>query len=322
VSQIHIQDLPSSPQTAWVNRSPLFYGWVILFAGTVGMVMTSPGQTFAVSILIDPMLDQLQISRTLLSGLYTAATLTGSLALPWLGRQIDARGPRRMALVISVAFGLACLFMGSVSNAFMLGVGFVGIRMFGQGGLSLVSQNVINQWWVRRRGFMLGISGVFMSLIGMAGFPLLIYALMEIFSWRQTFFILGGLVLAVMLPVAYFLFRNQPESYGLQPDGAQSQSVELSSYQPAANEENWTLAEAIRTPVFWVVGAALASGSMLSTGLFFHIVSIFADSGLDTGLAAAIFVPVALTTALVNLSSGILVDRTPVRYVLFAALLL
>ncbi|MFN3333795.1 MAG: MFS transporter, partial [Caldilinea sp.] len=47
-----------------------------------------------------------------------------------------------------------------------------------------------------------------------------------------------------------------------------------------------------------------------------------ADNGLDAGLAAAVFVPVALTTALVNLSSGILIDRAPVRFVQSAALLL
>lgn len=30
-----------------VNKSPFYYGWVILAAGTLGMIMTSPGQTYA-----------------------------------------------------------------------------------------------------------------------------------------------------------------------------------------------------------------------------------------------------------------------------------
>ncbi len=322
MSSVHTHKIHAAPLDLWMRRSPIFYGWVILFAGTVGMVMTSPGQTYAVSILLDPMIEQLQISRTLVSTLYMAATLIGSLALPWIGRQIDANGPRRMALLVSAAFGLSCFFMGAVANAAMLCIGFIGIRMFGQGGLSLVSQNVINQWWVRRRGFMLGISGLFMSLLGLGGFPLLIYALMESFTWRQTFVIMGVLVLAVMLPVIWLLFRDRPEVYGLRPDGMAPLNASSSRQKLITEEENWTAAEAMRTPVFWIVSAGLASGSMLSTGLFFHIVSIFADNGLDAGLAAAVFVPVALTTALVNLSSGILIDRAPVRFVQSAALLL
>ncbi|VAW40984.1 hypothetical protein MNBD_CHLOROFLEXI01-1398 [hydrothermal vent metagenome] len=28
-----------------IQRSPVFYGWIIFVAGTLGIIMTSPGQT-------------------------------------------------------------------------------------------------------------------------------------------------------------------------------------------------------------------------------------------------------------------------------------
>ena len=46
------------------------------------------------------------------------------------------------------------------------------------------------------------------------------------------------------------------------------------------------------------------------------MVSIFTDNGLTANLAAAVFVPIAVTTAVVNWGSGLLVDRVPVRILL------
>jgi len=307
-----------------INRTPFFYGWVVMMAGTLGLIMTSPGQTFAVSIFIEQFISDLGISRSLVSTLYTVGTLTGSFALPFIGRQIDWRGPRRMVVIISLLFGLACIYMGYVQNAIMLGLGFILIRMLGQGSLSVVSQHVINQWWVRRRGAVLGISNLLLAILGLGTFPSLINWLIPQFGWRGTYMVLGGLLLLVMVPVGHFLFRDNPEQFGLQPDGglpALSPSP-TPNLPPKPLEENWPYAEAVRTRAFRIVALGLASIAMFTTGLLFHIVSIFADNNLPTGIAAAVFLPISITTAIITLASGILVDRLPVRYLLAASLLM
>ena len=309
-----------------VNNSHLYYGWIILLAATFGMIMTSPGQTYAVSIFIEHFIRDLDINRSVVSTLYTIGTLIGSFALPFVGRQIDRRGARFMVVVISAAFGLACIYMGTVRNALMLGIGFVAIRMLGQGSLSLVSTNVINQWWVQRRGVVLGISGMATALIGVGAFPNLLNWLIPLYGWRATYMVLGALLILVMLPVGYFFYQNRPEDFGLLPDGRQSERATTKGEHGATPsyvaEENWTLQEAIRTPIYWVFTAGLASISMLGTGLTFHMVSMFADAGLDAGLAAAAFVPVATTQALTNLGSGFLVERIRLRTLLALALTL
>jgi sugar phosphate permease len=304
-----------------ISRLPLFYGWVIMVVGTIGMIMTSPGQTYAVSIFIERFINDLGISRTTVSTLYTAGTLMGSLALPMIGRQIDRRGPRQMVVAISIVFGLGCVFMGFVRNALMLLIGFTIIRMFGQGSLGLASSNVINQWWVRRRGMIMGISGVLVSLLALGGFPNLINWLIPLFGWRITYAILGLSLLLFMAPVGYLLFRDSPEDYGLQPDGDRVDQTIVSKMVQIA-EENWLPSEAIRTLAFWSIAAGMAAIAMLATGLFFHMVSIIDDNGLSTSVAAAIYVPIALTTAIINLGSGSLVNRIPIRVLLAGALVL
>ncbi|MFO7541180.1 MAG: MFS transporter [Chloroflexota bacterium] len=318
---------PPKQTSRVVNRSPVFYGWVIMLAGTFGLIMTGPGQTYAVSIFIEHFITDLGVSRSLASTLYAGGTLAGSLALPYVGRQIDRRGSRQMVLIVSILFGLACVYMGFVQNAVMLGLGFLAIRMLGQGSLGLVSQNVINQWWVVRRGMIMGISGLLLSLLGLGALPGLINWLVNLLGWRPAYMLLGAVVLLVMAPVGFLFYRDRPEAYGLQPDGVVA-TVADTAIAPTppipipAAEEDWTLVEARRTPMFWIVAFSSALIAMLNTGLFFHMVSILADNGLPDSMAAAVFVPIALTTALVTLTGGILLDRLPVRVVLATSLFL
>lgn len=312
---------PLTISSRLVDRSPFFYGWIIVFVGTTGMVMTSPGQTYAVSIFIEYFIKDLGLSRSLVSTLYTVGTLVGSFAQPIIGRQIDKRGPRQMVLFISIIFGIASIFMGFVSNAVMLGLGFAAIRMFGQGGLGLVSGNVINQWWVRRRGAVMGFSGVLVSLLGLGTFPSVINWMIPVFGWRTTYILLGFSLLLFMAPLGYLLFRDKPEKFGQLPDGGVLNGSDNGSMTIVA-EENWLLSQAIRTPAFWILATDLSAFAMLVTGLFFHMVDIFSSNGLAPAIAATVYLPLALTTAGVNLFSGVLISRVKVRYLLGVGLLM
>ena len=89
-----------------MESAPVFYGWVIAAVGALGLVMTSPGQTYSVSIFIEHFIQDLNISRSLVSSLYTAGTLLGALALPTIGRQIDQRGARTMMPLITTVSGV------------------------------------------------------------------------------------------------------------------------------------------------------------------------------------------------------------------------
>jgi hypothetical protein len=58
----------------------------------------------------------------------------------------------------------------------------------------------------------------------------------------------------------------------------------------------------------------------MATGLQFHQVSIFADSGLSADVAATAYMPISASQAGAILISGVLIDRLPVRYLMAAAL--
>jgi sugar phosphate permease len=294
---------------------------MILGAGTFGIIMTSPGQTYIVQAFIEEFIKDLGVSRTMVSTLYMIGTLANAalLQLVGVGRMIDKRGPRLMVLVVSILLGITCVLMGFVHSALMLCLGFIALRFFGQGSLSLVSGTMINQWWVRRRGTVRGISGVATSLLALSVLPALVKWLIHAVGWRVTYGILGAVLILVMAPVGYILFRRRPEDHGLLPDGG---TVMSEAGVEGVAEVNFTLSEAMQTPIFWTLASGTATMSMLGTGLIFHMESIVTDQGLPAAIAAAVFVPLGLTQALLRFPFGVLIDRICPRLIIAFGLII
>ena len=305
------------PEARLVRGVPFYYGWVVLAVGALGMIMTSPGQTYTVSIFIEHFISDLGVSRSLVSALYTVGTLIGGFLLPWTGRLVDRRGVRRTMTAIAVLFGIACVFMGTVRGVVMLAIGFTLIRWLGQGSLWLVSANAINRWWVLRRGTAMGLAGVLAALVGLGGYPWAVDRLIPWLGWRWTFAVLGLGTIAILAPLAWWLLRDSPEELGLWPDGGAEPQGPAHNVRP---EENWPVSEAIRTPAFWILSLGSSSIAMLTTGLLFHIVSIFADHALSAASAAAAFAPIAAATAILTLLGGVLIDRIPAKLLMAVAL--
>ncbi len=312
---------PSAARSDWISRFPLYYGWVILGVGTLGIVMTGPGQTFVVSMFIEPLIRDLGLSRSAISTLYMIGTLGNAVLLQLLGvgRIIDRRGPRRVAVVSAILLACACFYMATVSAAWMLVLGFMALRFFGQGSLNLVSSTMINMWWVRRRGTVRGASGIASSAI-VGVLPGIVMMLIGAVGWRSAYAVLGGALLVVMVPVAAALYRRRPEDHGLLPDGGAPKVVP--KRQALDSNLDYTLAQALRTPLFWVLSCGIASMSMLGTGLIFHMESIVTDQELAASVAAAVFVPIGMVQAVLRLPVGFLVDHVSPKLVLTGALVL
>ena len=49
------------------SRCPVFYGWVIVFAATLGAIFSIPGQTMGFSVFTDVLMAELGLSRVELS---------------------------------------------------------------------------------------------------------------------------------------------------------------------------------------------------------------------------------------------------------------
>ncbi|WP_423824641.1 MFS transporter [Salinibacter ruber] len=67
-------------------------------------------------LFIDAFIEDLRLSRSAVSWLYTGATVLGSLGLPLAGRLLDRYGPRRVAVVLIALLAASCAGMRWVSG--------------------------------------------------------------------------------------------------------------------------------------------------------------------------------------------------------------
>jgi MFS family permease len=290
------------PQPARPNFATIHYGWIILGAGAFGSFMTLPGQTAGVSVFFDPITSELGISRTAASTAYAAGTLAGILPAPVIGRWIDRRGPRFTASIIASGLALACALMACVHSALTLLIGFALLRGAAIGGLSLVSQQVVNLWFVRRRGIAAAAASLGLAAGSMI-FPQTIDVLILQFGWRGAYLALAGFVALTILPVAAVLFRDRPEKYGLSPDAG------LALIADPRPEPSFTRQQALRTGVFWLLCAAGFLTNAVGTALLLNHFSIMQAAGVAYIDALALLALAGGVQAIATIGTGILVDR-------------
>lgn len=293
-----------------------FYGWHIVAYSAIALSATAPGQTAAVSTFIDPMMGDLEITRGQISTAYLVGTLTGALAMPFVGRVIDRHGTRRSMLGIGLLFGGALLALSMVQGLAGLTVGFVGIRLLGQGALSLTATTAAARWFIRRRGSAIGlVTGI--GAAGISTAPLLLERLISSHGWRTAWIVEGLVIWAVVVPLAAFAMRDSPAQLGQRPDGVAGGDDDLHTGQDGA-----TRREALATPYFWVLTSGVVVSSLLATAVAFHQISLLGERGLSTAEAAANFIPQTVAGIVGTLITGHLVDRISPRWLATASMLL
>lgn len=295
----------------FMSRVPVQYGWVILAAAALGAFASTSGQTVGVAAFFDPIIQDLGLSRGSAASAYALGTLLGILPAPLIGRWIDRRGVRTAAVVIGLAVGMACVGMSMVSGAVELAFAFAVLRGAAVGGLALLSQHVMNLWFVRQRG-MAAAAVIGGAALGGVLFPLLINALMPTLGWRAIYAGLGAATAFIITPILVLLFRGKPETFGLTTD--LSQGGKASPAPPA--EPRVTVAQAMRTSTFWLLTLAGFLSNMVGTSLLLHQVAILMESGLTRGAAVALLAPLAAIQAASILCAGFAIDRMGVRRLL------
>ena len=305
---------------SWTTRLPFFYGWVILGVTGMGMFTSGPGQTYAVSLFVNPMIEDLGWSRTTVSGLYTAGSLTAAAGMFFVGRLLDRYGARIMLPVVVILFGFALMFISNASQPLQLYAGFAAIRTLGQGSMTLIPTTLVALWFLRFRGRVMALNSLG-SVASQAAFPPLIHLLITAFGWRSAWVALAMIVWGLLLLPSIFLVRRSPESVNLLPDGKPRQ-LEQQSTPLSDREVHFTLAQALRTRAFWLLMLAGSSQSLIGTALVFHHVSVMGSRGLDVVVAASALSMIAPGALSGTFLAGFLCDKFPNRYVLVAGQLI
>jgi MFS family permease len=285
------------------SKQPLVWWALIVAAGSMLTAMTFPGQTAGLSPFTDPLIESLDIDRTAISFSYLLATLTGALTMPILGRLLDKYGAKRAIIVIGFLLMTVVFLASFITDIIGLTASYVGLRMTGQGALSLAATTLIARTITHKPGLALGIVGA----VGSAGISLApvgverLIALTDISTaWR----IEALLVAIIVLPIAFLLPKDLPRT-----------TTETGTHIVIVPESGYTSSQ--KRCEQGCSGCLASSGfmvGMLSTGLAFHLISILGAQGLSTLEAAANFIPQTVAAVAATLGLGAIVDRIDPRW--------
>lgn len=314
-----------------VERLPLFYGWIVVVAGTIGVLCSAPGQTVGVSVFTDHLMAAAGLTRVQLSLTYLVGTLTGAFLLPRAGRIYDRLGSRTMTVLTAFCLGAALILLSQVDVAIaalqrglhaldlglrldvviafsLMALSFFTLRFLGQGVLTMSSSNMILKWFERRRGLVSGLVGL-LSSFGFSAAPVFFNWLIEGYGWKGAWLFLGLAIGLGLTLLAAIVYRDNPEECGLRPDGTTPLQGD-SGQQPIAGV---SLDIARGTRAFWIFIAVMFMSGLVGTALPFHVVDIHVQAGLDRSMAIAMFLPAAIIAVGVHFIGGWVSDRTSLR---------
>jgi sugar phosphate permease len=218
---------------------------------------------------------------------------------------VDRFGPRRLMMAGIVMAGAALIGLAHMTSLWMF-YAFYMLNALGYvcGG-PLPNQVLLSRWFDTNRGKAMGFAYLG---IGLGGYLVLILSprLVNAFGWRGALQVLGILIVALALPLAWFV-RDEPDGMAA-PDRA----ADAAPRQPAVG-----MGTIVRNPAFYL----LAIGSMCSIGavggtnqhlkLFLSL-----DLQFSQTAAASIASTVLACSIAGRLLMGWLADRMPRKHVM------
>jgi len=233
---------------------------------------------------------------------YSVSQLVGGASSPFVGLLVDRLGPRRLLWLgggLLVSSLVASAYIGALWQVVIL----YGIVMtMGANCLGLVVfVPILSRHFVRRRGMAISIVQSANGIARGISAPL-IQVLISGIGWRATYLAQAAFMAACVVPLAAVFRRAEPRA----PAG----DVPSVPAGVAMASAGWTLAEAVRTPHFWLLFAVYLFTGLGSFFISLHQLAFAVDVGFDKIYAAGVLGMGALLAV-----PGIVVTGTASDYI-------
>jgi len=267
-----------------------------LAGGFLLTFFSSYGQTFFIALSAGDIRIEYGLSHGEFGGIYMIATLASAATLPFLGQIVDRLSPRAVTLIIVPMLSLAALMMAFSQHIVLLFVTIYLLRLFGQGMMTQNAATAIARWFVAQRGRAMSVTVIGVNA-GEALFPVIFVVLAGAIGWRNAW-ILGALtLLLVAAPLIAWLVKV--------PRAPRASDPPIRKVKA----RDWTRAEVLRDPVFYLTLMGVLAPGFIGTTIFFHQVYLVELRGWSLEMFASSFTFMAVTTVTFALLAGQLVDR-------------
>ncbi len=268
------------------------------------------GSRHSFSVFFPPILGEFGWSRGSTALMLSLNILVYGLVAPIAGSLGDRWKPRRIIPIGITIVGLAtasCAFASELWHFYLLfgilmpvGTAFSGWPLLGP---------ALTNWFSKRRGLVLGLG----QLGGGISFTygMFVEFVISQLGWRYAYFVIAGVLTAVLLPLYLFLFHYRPENKGLKAygtnelTGAQNLTTEIAGVRNPGNND-WTLGRALKSYQLWFL--VLTQSLYWGMGCYLvlaHQVKFAEDAGYSSTFAASIFALFGIFMAIGQLSAAV-----------------
>jgi MFS family permease len=284
------------------NKKILIFGIILTF-------YSGFGQTFLLSLYIPSILQSLNISQSLFSTIYAAATLCSGLTIIFAGRLIDRMKLLSFTLIVITGMVAANILAGLALNLVMIFLAIFMLRFFGQGLLSHTAMTAMGRYFTHTRGKALSI--VYLGYpLAESFFPISIVFIIGLVGWRESFFLSAAFILITLLPLVLYLLNGFNKTQIREGSPAKSLKKHPA---PAAIEKEWSQGQILRNRYFYLFAPTVfIVGFTLTAAFYFQ--SFIADfKGWSVEMMAVSISAYAVSSLIFSIYSGILIDRFGAR---------
>lgn len=294
----------------FLRRNARFLGF-----GVGLMFFASLGQTYYISIYGGIWRDTFALSHGEYGLVYSLATLVSAALLTYAGRLIDHLDLRLFALLTAAGLALACAGMAFVPDVLALTLGIFMLRFFGQGLMGHAAMTSMARYFEAERGKAISVATLGVSA-GIAFVPGLGVWLIELVGWRESFLIAALVFALIVPPVIALTLKGHGErhrTYTATIAGPRPLPRVGGDDEADRTDRQWSRAELLRDPRFYLLQPAAVAPAFLLTGFFFHQVHVAEAKGWSIVWLASSLSAFAAGQLAALVLSGALVDTMGAR---------
>ena len=267
----------------------LAIGFVVLFFGS--------GSRYVFGLVLVPMTEDLNLSRSTLSTALLTYMLVSALAMPFVGRLID-RHSIKVVLAAGVVLGAtAMVLMGAVDSAWQVFVLYGLLYAVGNAATSVAPVSVLMSRWFPNNTGLASSAAITGNGTGQLVIISLLTSFLSDVGWRRAYLILGLVNAAIVVPlVLAFVRSSQPP----QQVRARAGAVILGGSSMRA---------VLVARDFWLLTAMYAICGFQDFFVATHIVAFAQDTGVGAVHAGNILAFMGLAGLVGVLLSGVLADK-------------
>lgn len=260
-----------------------FRGWLVVFAGLILMISVYGIVNNCASLFIKPVTEDLGFSRSEFSLYYTVIALSTMVIALFMGKLAKKFKLKNIMLVGCVLAGIGYIGYSYASSIYV----FYLMSIFSGLGLGMTTLTplsiIISNWFVEKRGLALGLTFMGSGVGGMIFNPIANYIILN-YSWRQSYLVLGIIILVTTIPVVLIFMSEKPSDKGLLPYGYSNSSENVLDN----SLKGIMLGDAVKTKIFWIMVVGLILITIIAMGVQMHIASYLTDIGYSPTFAASV----------------------------------